>query len=893
MTLRRRFRTPGFLLAWLVLVLPGAGASARAGETDSPSDPASLSFERDVRPILKEHCFHCHGEEPKLKSGLDLRFVQTMLDGGLTGEAIVPGDLDGSFLWHRIDADEMPPGDAKLSSEQKATIAAWIDAGAPTLRPEPEEIPPPGEMVLTQEDAGFWSFQPIQRPDVPVVEADASLVRTPLDAFLLDRLHDKGLSFGPEADRTTFIRRASMDLLGLPPTPEEVADFLADDAPDAVDRLIDRLLESPHYGERWARHWMDVAGYADSDGYTLADPVRPWAYRYRDYLIRAFNADRPWDDLIVEQLAGDELVAPPYEQLGPEDLDRLIATGFLRMAPDGTADGEVDPVVARNDAVAETIKVVSTAFLGLTVGCAQCHSHRYDPISHEDYFRFRALFEPALDVSDWKLPNARLISLWTDADREQAKAAAEALAQVNTERSEAINDLVNRILEKELEAAPEELRQPLREARDLKPADRSEEQVELLRTYPRVLVTSGNVSLYDAKAYNEITAEFAKRTAAVEPKRPADNYVHALTEIPGKVPTTHLFLRGDPNQPAEEVDPGELTILTVATGSPDIPIDDPNLPTTGRRLAYARHLTGGEHPLVSRVLVNRIWMHHFGRGLVASTGDFGVLGDRPSHPDLLDWLADDFMQGGWTLKRLHRMIMTSTAYRQVSTRRPELDAIDPENVLLGRQNVRRLEAEVVRDAILATSGTLNPEAFGPSVPVAPDEAGRIIVGKDNRDSAGRPSNADQSLGNAALRRTLYVQIRRTMPLGLTESFDPPDLSPSCPQRDSSTVAPQSLMLMNNPFVLEQSEAMADRVIASAGDDPSDRIRLAWQLAFAREPDAEQVAGALDYLDRQRSTLADQLKADDAEAETKPDPDRLPLASFCHALLCSNGFLYVD
>ncbi|WP_152051477.1 PSD1 and planctomycete cytochrome C domain-containing protein [Tautonia marina] len=889
MTLRRRLRATGVLLACCIFLLPGAGPSARAGEADPPSDPNALSFERDVRPILKEHCFHCHGEEPKLKSGLDLRFVQTMLDGGLTGEAIVPGDRDGSFLWHRIDADEMPPGDAKLSAEQKATIAAWIDAGAPTLRPEPEEIPPPGEMVLTQEDAGFWSFQPIQRPDVPEVENDASLVRTPIDAFLLDRLQAEGLSFGPEADRATFIRRASMDLLGLPPTPEEVAAFLADDAPDAVERLIDRLLESPHYGERWARHWMDVAGYADSDGYTLADPVRPWAYRYRDYLIRAFNADRPWDELIVEQLAGDELVAPPYEQLGPEDLDRLIATGFLRMAPDGTADREVDPVVARNDAVAETIKVVSTAFLGLTVGCAQCHSHRYDPISHEDYFRFRALFEPALDVSDWKLPNARLISLWTDADREQAKAAAEALAQVNKERAEAINDLVNRILEKELEAAPEELRQPLREARDLKPADRSEEQVELLRTYPRVLVTSGNVSLYDAKAYNAITADFAKRTAAVEPKRPADNYVHALTEVPGKVPTTHLFLRGDPNQPAEEVDPGELTILTVATGSPDIPIDDPNLPTTGRRLAYARHLTSGEHPLVARVLANRVWMHHFGRGLVASTGDFGFLGDRPSHPELLDWLADDFMQGGWTLKRLHRMIMTSTAYRQVSTRRPELDAIDPENVLVGRQNVRRLEAETVRDAILATSGALNPEAFGPPVPVAPDEAGRIIVGKDNRDSAGRPSNADQSLGNAARRRTLYVQIRRTMPLGLTESFDPPDLSPSCPQRDSSTVAPQSLMLMNNPFVLEHSETMADRVMASAGNDATARVRLAWQLAFAREPDAEQVAGALDYLDRQRATLAEQVKADAPDA----DPDRLALASFCHALLCSNGFLYVD
>ena len=885
----RRFpgRAPiAVAVALLAAAAPGAPAA-------DPTGSRPLTFEADVRPILKEHCFHCHGESDRPRSGLDLRLVKAMVAGGLTGEAIVPGDREGSFLWARIEADEMPPGEAKLSPEQKAIIGDWLDQGASTARPEPEEIPPPGSMILTEDDTSFWSFQPIRRPEVPGVGREG-LVRTPIDAFLLQRLETEGLSFGPEADRETLIRRASFDLLGLPPTPEEVSAFLADESPDAHERMVDRLLDSPRYGERWARHWMDVAGYADSEGYTLDDPERKWAYRYRDYLIRSLNADRPWDELIVEQLAGDELVGPPYEDLGPEEVDRLVATGFLRMAPDGSADREVDPMLARNDAVAETIKVVSTSLLGLTVGCAQCHAHRYDPISHEDYYRFRALFEPALDVSDWRTPEARLVSLWTDADREQAEAARAATDRVNQERSKEIDALVARVLEQELQAAPEGLRPKLREARVAPASERTEEQEDLLREYPRVLVSPGNVSLYDAKAHGEITSKYAKLAAEAEPRRPPDDFIRALTEIPGKVPVTRRFDRGDHNQPREEVGPGELSVLAETAGTPDIPSNDPGLPTTGRRLAYARHLTGGDHPLVARVLVNRIWMHHFGRGIVASPGDFGRLGEPPTHPGLLDWLADEFMAGGWTQKRLHRLIMTSTAYRQASTLRPGLAAVDPENRLLGRMNVRRLEAEAVRDAILAASGALNPEFFGPPVPVAPDEAGRIVVGKDNRDSAGRPTGGDQSLGDEARRRTLYVQARRTMPLGLTESFDPPEASPNCPERSSSTVAPQSLMLMNNPFVHEQSEAMADRLMAGCDDDPGARVRLAWILAFGRSPGDREVAGALSYIDTQRAAFSGPA-GDGEEGDDAPeaDPDRRALASFCHALLCSNGFLYVD
>jgi len=853
------------------------------------ADEEPLYFETDVRPILREHCVLCHGEEGKPKSGLDLRLARTMIEGGLTGEAVYPGDAEGSFLWARIDADEMPPGDTKLSQDEKAIIRRWIDQGARTVRPEPEDAPPPG-LIVTEEDRAFWAFQPIERSDVPE-PADGDRASNPIDAFLLRALEARGLGFGPEADKRTLIRRATFDLTGLPPTPGEIEAFLADDRPGAYERLIDRLLASPAYGERWARHWMDVAGYADSEGYTLADPVRPWAYRYRDYLIRSINADRPWDELIIEQLAGDELLEPPYEDLSPEDRDRLIATGFLRMAPDGTADRSVDPTAARNDAVAETIKIVSTSLLGLTVGCAQCHAHRYDPISHEDYYRFRALFEPAYDPSNWRTPPQRLVSLWTDTEREQNRAVDEKIKAITAERNAAVDELVEQVLERELDVAPEALRPRLREARATPKGKRTEEQIELLKAYPRVLVTRGNVSLYDAKAHREVIKRFSEPLAEANAERPAPNNVRALTEVPDQVPETRLFERGDPNQPGPAVEPGELSILEETTGSAGIPANDPQRPTTGRRLAYARHLTRGDHPLVARVLVNRVWLNHFGTGLVATPGDFGRLGERPSHPELLDWLADTFMRNEWRLKHLHRLIMTSTAYRQSAARRLEHDRLDPENRLLGRMPVKRLEAEAVRDALLAASGGLTRRLYGPPVPVAPDQTGQYVIGRDNRDSAGRPTGDLSDLGADARRRTLYVQQRRTMPLSLTEPFDPPETTPNCERRNTSTVAPQALMMLNNAFVIRRSEALADRLRTEHPDDAESRIRAAWLRATGREPSADQIDAARAFLARQRAVFAERPEA--ADKQNPIDPDRQALASYCQALLASNPFLYVD
>ncbi len=395
----RLFLSPIALLASTAWLLVSPGLKSLANE------PALL-FERDVRPILKTHCFQCHGEEDKREGGLDGRLVRHLLAGGESGPAIVAGKPNDSLLWNRIESEEMPPR-GKLSRAEKKVLHDWIDQGAKTARPEPVSVP--AETEWTDEERGYWAFQPVKPPRLPnVINTDR--IQTPIDPFLLAELEARGLCFSPQADRATLARRLAFDLLGLPLAPERVASFVISQEPDAYDQLVEELLASPAYGERWARHWLDPAGFADSDGYTENDRVRPWAFRYRDYVIRAMNRDKPFNEFVVEQLAGDELVAPPYQNLTEQDIDRLTATGFLRTAPDGTGDIG-DQNVARNDVLAETIKIVSTTMLGMTVGCAQCHSHRYDPISHQDYHRIRAVFEPALDWKNWRDHTARQVNL--------------------------------------------------------------------------------------------------------------------------------------------------------------------------------------------------------------------------------------------------------------------------------------------------------------------------------------------------------------------------------------------------------------------------------------------------------------------------------------------------
>jgi len=904
-----------------------------------------LTFEKHVRPILKTHCFLCHGEAGVTKGKLDLRLRRWLVRGGESGAVIAPGEPSESYLLDRVDLGEMPPGDKKLSEAEIDVIRRWIAAGAATARPEPETIQ--GNEYLSEEDRGYWAFQPVKRPAVPQVK-NPQQVHTPIDAFLLKRLEEKQLAMSPLADPAVLIRRVTFDLTGLPPTPREVQAFVEDRRPGAWSRVLQRLLASPRYGERWGRHWLDAAGYADSEGYSDDDRVRPSAFRFRDYVVRSFNGDRPFDEFIVQQLAGDELVPPPGQTLEPDQIAALAATGYLRMAPDGTGSSGVDAMVARNEVVADTIRIVSTSLLGLTVGCARCHDHRYDPISQADYYRMRAIFEPALDPKSWKTPDGRKLSLYTDADREQKKTIEVEAVKVDDERKKKTEFYITRTLEEELLLVSEDIREPLRTAYRLAAGKRSDEQKKLLKKFPSVAnISAGSLYLYDRrredrarkldserkqkeqkfleetrkahpgetvtlaslaklnpKAAAELEADrktanrlrsekaaddlktFTARAEEIRKRIPREGFLRALTEVPGRVPVTFVHFRGNHQQPRQKVEPAELAVVNLHAPV-KLPLNDKSLPTTGRRLAYARHLVGGRHPLVPRVIVNRIWMHHFGRGLVSSPGDFGVLGERPTHPQLLDWLADEFVQSGWQVKRLHRLILDSWAYRQSSLRTLELDRLDPDNLLLGRMSIRRLESEALRDAILAVSGSMNSGMFGEPVSVMEDSVGQIVLGKENLDGERKPTKTIDLEGEQ-FRRSLYVQVRRTRPLGVLETFDVPVMTPNCSKRASSNVAPQSLMLMNSDFVVQYSERLAERIAAEAGPDRRSQVLRAWQLAYGVKPAAEVMDELMVFVERQTAAFGRVKRKDDSAT-----PGKLAMASLCQALISANRFLYID
>jgi cytochrome c553 len=849
------------------------------------------TFESDVRPILRAHCFQCHGEDGAHKGQLDLRLAWLAIKGGKSGAAIVPGKPQASLLCTKITQGEMPKGKQRLSDREIRTITEWIEQGANTARPEPREVP---AVYITEAERAFWSFQPILLPQVPEAPRSAR-IRTPLDAFVWQKLSEKGLSFSPEAERAVLVRRAYVNLLGLIPPPEEVDRFVHDDSRDAYERLIDRLLDSPHYGERWGRFWLDAAGYAESAGYNESDKPRPFAWKYRDYVIRSFNEDKPLDRFIREQLAGDEMVKRPFDDLSPSDQEKLIATGFLRMAPDGTDTGDANPKLAQNEAVAGVLKIVGSSLLGLTIGCAQCHDHRYDPIPQIDYYRFRAIFDPAFDMDHWRPPSQRLISVQPPDQRKIAR-EIEARAAVEDRRIAAEQQAaLENVFEREILKVPEEQQEDVRAAHDTPRELRTRSQIALLRIYPSADVFR-QLDLYDPPAYKQIQAERAE-VAKLRATKPPEDAIEATTEVPGQVPKSRLFFRGDVEQPRQEVHPGELTVLVTNRPTADIPPKDSDLPTTGRRLAYARMLTDGTHPLVARVLVNRVWQHHFGAGIVATPGDFGSLGERPAHPELLDWLASDFTSHGWKLKRLHKLIMTSTVYRQSSLRRPELDAVDPENRLLGRFNLLRLDAEAVRDSVLAASGNLNDRMHGASVPVGEDRDGQVVVGRQKRNVNGEAIGVEAA-GDDLFRRSIYIQVRRSKPLAMLETFDLPVMNPNCDLRRMSTVSPQALMLMNGSFLAEQSLAMAHRLQDEKPGDLPSQVRRGWSLLFGTQPRGEEVEQSLDFLSEQAADLQSRQPPAAKPGEKKPivtlpDSQTLALASWCQALMSANRFLYVE
>lgn len=884
---------PVALAIALLALFPTQSRSTEPEPAPVKNTTAKITYEQHIRPILKANCFQCHGEGEKLKGGLDLRLRRFMVKGGESGAAIVPGDLKESLLHRQLIEGEMPPEEKHLKPAEIALIAKWIEAGAPTLRDEPETI---SGFVITEEERNFWSLRPVQSPGLPTVK-HIDRVENAIDAFLLEKLEKVGHTFNPAADKGTLIRRITFDLTGLPPSLEEIDHFLSDDAPGAYERLVDRLLASEHFGERWTRHWLDIAGYSDSEGYTTSDTVRSWSWKYRDYIVDAFNTNMPFDQFIREQLAGDEMVKPPFKNLNAEQQAKLAATGFLRMAPDGTGSNPDDQNIARNQVVADTLQIVSSSLLGMTVNCAQCHHHRYDPISQQDYYQMRAIFEPALDWKNWKTPASRRISLYTDENQAVAAEIEKKAQALDAERLKLQAKYVDEVVELEIAKLPKDIQDPIRTARNTEEKNRTAAQNLLLKDNPRVKNASGgSLYLYNNKAADEIK-KLAADVAAVRATKPPENYIRALWEpAGGKLPTTYLFNRGDFEQPKEVVHPSGLTVLG-EWGAGEIADDDPGLPTSGRRLAFANKITNGKHPLVSRVLVNRFWSHLFGKGIVTTLSDFGALGTKPSHPELLDWMAADFTSNGWNLKRTLKQMLMSSAYRQSSARRANLNEIDPDNQLIGRMAVRRLDAESIRDSVLVMSEKLNEELYGQPVPVMEDGVGQIIVGKENKDGEGKPGKTVELHGQE-YRRSLYIQARRSQPLAVLQSFDRPDMTEiNCTERNSSTVAPQSLMLMNSQFITDFSNHIAKRLQRDHDNDPTAQIKLAWRLVYGRLPSDTEASDALSFLENQRRVLAaPPTAAKPVKGQPAPevlDDATLSLATFCQALLSSNEFLYLN
>ena len=845
-------------------------------------NPEVPVFEQEVRLILKTHCFECHGEGEKLKGGLDLRLKKLIVTGGETGPGIVVNDPEKSLLIDKVTTQKMPPGKRKLQSQEIELLKTWISTGANTASIEPKEIP--RGFIITENDKDHWAFKKIKDPIIPTIKS-TSIVNNPIDAFVLHKLESKGLTLSKNAEKHLLLRRAFIDLIGMPPTPLELESFLNDSSPDAYEKQIGLLLKSAHYGERWGRHWLDMAGYADSEGFDGSDVIRTSAYHYRDYVIRSLNEGKPLNQFIIEQLAGDELLKAPYQSTSPADLEKLIATGFLRMAPDGSSAKDVDIKLSSNQTIADTIQIVSTSFLGLTTQCAQCHNHRYDPISQADYFKLRAIFEPALNWKEWKTIPGREIKIQYPEDKtKSAELEAKALA-IDKKRIERLSAIQKVEFEKSLEKVPPEMHVPIKKAFETPITKRTAEQKKLLSDYPNSNVNATLIIQRDGKLSVEFKA-YTDEAEKIRALKPAVASYRVLTEVPDKVPVTNRFERGDYEQPKEVIKPGHFDLFA-SHNLGVIQEDDSSIPTTGRRLAFAKALVSENHPLTSRVLVNRFWMHHFGQGIAGNPADFGKLGEAPTHPELLDWLALNFMKSGWNLKEFHKLVMTSNTYKQASLRTEALQKADPDNKLLGRMNVRRMEAESIRDSILRINAKINEKLYGPPVPVTPDDYGQIIIGTDTRDGAGRFTGKKVDLKGEEFRRSIYIQVRRSTPLAVFESFDAPILNPNCEHRNFSTSPTQSLLMLNSQFIQDHAEYLAMKLQKAAPMGIEEQIKLAWILIYSKAPSKEEIDVSLVFIKEQTDYFSKNTKKNDSKSELQS------LTALCQGLLISNRFLYVD
>ncbi len=849
-----------FALAGLVAGVVALGGAFRTRAADDKKDDAptftkaQVSFyEKEVLPVLTQHCLKCHGADPdKLKGDLNLTTRKGVLTGGETGPAVnlaKPADsLLVKMIHYKEDGYKMPPK-GKMPDKDIATLEKWVKEGLPV----PADLLGTAvakKSVVTEEAKKYWAYQPVKRPTVPVSRdpKGSAWVKNPIDAFVLAKLEAKGLKPVAPAAKAALIRRAYYDLTGVPPTPEEVDAFVASKDSDAYEKLLDKLLASPQYGEKWGRHWLDVVRFAETNGYERDGP-KPFAWRYRDYVIKSFNDDKPYTQFVKEQLAGDEV--PGYNP------DAVVATGFYRL---GIWDDEpADREQALFDGYDDIVATAGQAFLGTTFNCARCHDHKADPIPQTDYYKLVAFFRDIRPYSGDA--NPRSTPTLTDITAPDQRAKYEEDLKKRATRVDEIKKLMEAIEDEVIKTLPAE-------------DQRASEGVDR----PQVIAKKV-VPLLKGKQKDDYTAFKTERTALEKkPAPPGQQLALSVNNCDKNPPPTHLLVRGSPHAKGKEVKPGFPEVL----GLPD-PTITAGAKSSGRRTVLANWMTSKDNPFTARVFVNRVWQYHFGRGIVPTANDFGKLGEQPTHPELLDWLSAEFMEptpvnpdrkggGAWTLKRLHKLIMMSSVYQLSAAADADNLKTDPSNALLWRFNMRRLSGEEVRDSILLASGSLNLKQFGTSK--FPKITKEVLAGQSVPGQGWPTSQPDE-----ANRRSVYAHIKRSLRVPILVGFDQPDPDASCPVRYITTVPTQSLGLLNGEFANEQAEAFAKRLQKELPTDVGAQVTRAIRLTTGRVPTADEVKQDVAFITR----LKDKHKLDDLKA----------LAQYCLLCLNANEFVYLD
>ena len=849
-----------------------------------PYCSAEVQFERDIVPVLQTKCLPCHDSKTR-KGGLNLQTMSAVLEGGQNGRVVVPGNLQESLLYTRLVAGEMPPeNETALTPDEFLLFEDWIKSIRAHSRVE-------SRTVKKSQPGSFQAFRVLRRPPVPEL-IDTRQARTEIDRFVLSKLHDKKLHLSDDAQPAKIVRRLYFDLIGLPPDPETVHSYVQDSASHAYERVIDQLLSDPRYGERWARHWLDTVGYTDTVSYDGDTNFVPGfiegRWRYRDYVIDAFNSDTPYDRFLTEQIAGDEMVnwRDEEEVLTSEMIRVLAATGFWRNSEDRS--GSAKEIEYKWSLLHNTMETFGTSLLGLTLRCARCHSHKYEPIPQEDYYRLLSLITPAFNIENWKAPKERALPAISSGEKKRIDDANRAVEEVVEQLKQHIlkvrKTVEDRVREGKLKEVPEDLRDALLVAFALAEKDRDEKQRTLLKQF------SQSVTVTEEEIDEAISADEKNQVASVQQaidtkqkEKQTYGWIQAVYDV-GPPPVTRLLIRGDHKRPGEEVRPGFLSVLSDPSYTDTLELGRPR-GSSGRRTALAQWLTRTRTPasgLASRVIVNRIWQHLIGVGIVGSSENLGLSGQRPTHPDLLEWLASELVENGWHIKSLIKKIVMSSVYRQASGRdayggdaseEPEL--VDPGNELLWHGNLRRLESEAIRDSMLVVSGAFQRQMGGRPVPLQYSKDGTTAFDVDQMD---RPLER--------WRRSVYLFQRRVYHLNIMSVFDQPVVAGATCRRNKSSVALQSLTMLNDDLVLEYADEFAKRVYSITGDVLDDQVEMCFQLALSRSPSSDEIKWCRELL-QQQGTLYQKEAISGFEARKKA------LMHLCRAMFNTTEFLYVE